>query len=49
MENYKCHITIDNRTSHHLKLQKQDIPWGHFQEGPEKDRARQQGGGEGRT
>jgi hypothetical protein len=37
MENYKCHITIDNRTSHHLKLQKQDIPWGRFQEGPERD------------
>jgi hypothetical protein len=37
MENYKCFITIDNKTPHHLKLQKQDIPWGRFQEGPERD------------
>ena len=37
MENYKCFITIDNRTPQHLKLQKQDIPCGRFQEGPEKD------------
>ena len=37
MKNYKCHITIDNRTPHHLRLQKQEIPWGSFEEGPEKD------------
>jgi hypothetical protein len=37
MENYKCFVTMDNRTAQHLKLQKQEIPWGRFQEGPEKD------------
>jgi hypothetical protein len=37
MENYKCFITIDNRTTRHLKLQKKDIPWGKFQDGPEID------------
>jgi hypothetical protein len=37
MENYKCFITIHNLTSQHLKLVKQEIPWGRFQEGPEKD------------
>ena len=37
MENYKCFITIDNRTPKHLRFQKQDIPWGRFDEGPEKD------------
>jgi hypothetical protein len=34
---YSCTITIDNRTGHHLKLLKHDLPWGKFQQGPEKD------------
>jgi len=37
MQNYKCFITIQNLTTQHLKLVKQDIPWSRFQEGPEKD------------
>lgn len=37
MENYQCHIMIDNRSSEHLRLLKQDIPWGTFHVGPEKD------------
>lgn len=30
MENYQCHITIDNRTKYHLRLNKADLPWGKF-------------------
>ena len=37
MNNYKCFITISNGTSKHLRFQKQEIPWGSFQEGPEQD------------
>ena len=37
MVNYKCFITISNGTTKHLRFQKQDIPWGRFDEGPEKD------------
>jgi len=37
MKNYKCNITIDNKTSYHLRLLKQEIPWDSFQQGPEQD------------
>ena len=37
MENYRCHITIDNQTPLHLKLTGTDIPWGHFESGPKPD------------
>jgi hypothetical protein len=37
MDNYQCHITIDNRTDSHLRLLKTDLPWGVFKTGPEKD------------
>ena len=37
MENYKCFITISNGTTKHLRFQKQELPWGSFQEGPEQD------------
>jgi len=37
MENYQCHITINNRTPKHLRLLKTDIPWGEFRDGPAND------------
>jgi hypothetical protein len=37
MVNYKCFITISNGTTKHLRFQKQELPWGSFQEGPEQD------------
>jgi hypothetical protein len=37
VENYKCHITIENQTSFHLKYVKSDLPWGKFVEGPVAD------------
>ena len=37
MENYQCHIVINNRTHDHLKLLKTDLPWGEFREGPVAD------------
>lgn len=37
MENYQCHITINNRTAVHLRLNKTDVPWGEFKEGPVDD------------
>ena len=33
----QCHITIDNRTTSHLRLLKTDLAWGVFRDGPEKD------------
>jgi hypothetical protein len=32
MENYQCHITINNRTASHLVFDKSDLPWGKFAE-----------------
>jgi hypothetical protein len=32
MKNYQCHITIDNRTKYHLRLNKADLSWGEFME-----------------
>lgn len=37
MENYQCHITINNRTAVHLRCQSTDLPWGTFQSGPADD------------
>jgi phospholipase C len=37
MDNYQCHITIDNRTKSHLKLLKTNIVWGVFRTGPDQD------------
>lgn len=37
MQNYKCHITIENETSYHLKLLKSELSWGEFAEGPTGD------------
>jgi hypothetical protein len=37
VENYQCHITIDNRTTEHIRLLKKDTPWGVFKAGPVAD------------
>lgn len=37
MDKYQCHITLNNRSTTHLKLDKTDIPWGQFKEGPVAD------------
>ena len=37
MENYQCHITINNRSSEHLRLLKKDLQWGEFRDGPVSD------------
>jgi hypothetical protein len=37
MNNYQCHITINNRSAEHLRLLKSEIPWGLFREGPLAD------------
>ena len=37
MRNYQCIITINNRCRDHLRLLKQDIPWGEFESGPVDD------------
>lgn len=34
VENYQCHITLDNKTSEVLNLQSKELAWGGFQEGP---------------
>jgi hypothetical protein len=34
MDNYQCHVTLDNKTSEVLNLQSKDLAWGVFQEGP---------------
>ena len=34
MENYQCHITINNRTTERLRLVRTDLPWGRFRDGP---------------
>jgi hypothetical protein len=36
-DKYQCHITINNRTTTHLKYEKTDFPWGGFVEGPVED------------
>jgi hypothetical protein len=33
MENYQCHITINNRTTSHLRLAKRELQWGKFRDG----------------
>jgi hypothetical protein len=37
MDNYQCHILINNRTSLHLHQLKKDLPWGRWKEGPVDD------------
>lgn len=36
-ENYQCHISINNRTTSHLKYVQSDLPWGKFTQGPVAD------------
>jgi hypothetical protein len=36
-DKYQCHITINNRTSTHLKYDTAEFAWGGFVEGPAKD------------
>jgi hypothetical protein len=34
VDNYQCHIFVDNKTSEVLKLQSKQTAWGEFREGP---------------
>ena len=37
MQNYQCHVILDNKSTHHLRLLKNALKWGEFAEGPEED------------
>ena len=37
MENYQCHLSINNRAHDHLRLLKSDLDWGVFRDGPVTD------------
>lgn len=40
VDNYQCHIWIDNKTSERLTLTKHETVWGEFREGPLEEIAR---------